>query len=47
MKAGGAKVADEHNLSLGVTGCGRDGGGTKALGSVLEAQSAGEHAVAA
>ena len=46
MEASCPKVGDELDLALRIAGSGRDGEGAEAFGSVLEAQSAGEHAVA-
>ena len=46
VQTGGTEILDEHDLSLGVTGSSGHRGGSQLLGSILEAQSAGEHTVA-
>jgi hypothetical protein len=43
----GAKISDQLDLAAAVAGSGRDGQGAEALRAVLEAEAAGEQAVAA
>ena len=46
MQASGTKIFDKHNLTLGITSCGRYCGGTQFLRTILEAQTTSEHAIA-